>query len=544
MPQADEKSTVVSTIIDVATRYSDRPFCHHYNKGIGKTISYADLLAASLKAAGKVQALGCERGDIALIFSKHQPDMYYAFIGCMMAGVIPAFMPYPNAKQDSALFWKSHRELLARINPRLLLVSEELVDQFMANLPAYANVVHRIEELDGPVIEPVNFDPEEIAFLQHSSGTTALKKGVMLSHREVTEQIAAYRSSIGFSANDVIASWLPLYHDMGLISCFIQTILTGSMLIALDPLEWVGRPQTLLAAIEKYRATFCWLPNFAFNHIALTSRGEPSVDLSTLRGVISCSEPCKVESFEVFEAKFKAVLPANRLQVCYAMAENVFAVTQSSLDEPYRVLAVDRDTFDREHRAVAGQGQRHLSCGRAIDGVKIRIVADDGGDLADGHVGEIAIRSPFLFSGYYKQPDITAQKLRNGWYHTGDLGFLDDGHLFVTGRKDDLLIAFGRNYYAHEIEQVANGVAGVAPGRTVAFAIPSDMTGTNQIVLAVEPRGEPDEDALKLALLKSIQGGCGLTLHRVVIYPSGSLIKSSSGKIHRTQNRDRYLASL
>jgi acyl-CoA synthetase (AMP-forming)/AMP-acid ligase II len=536
--------TIISRLETVAAEAPEQAFCIHYSGDGSETISYRRLLEGARAAAGRFQSWGCEPGDIALIFLKHEPELYFSFIGAMLAGIVPSFMPYPNPKQSHDLFWRGHAALLERIEPRLLVVSPELIEQFRQFLPAYADRMRSAAGIageGGAAAAPVERQADDVAFLQHSSGTTALKKGVMLSHGAVLRQTDAYARAIGFSGADITASWLPLYHDMGLIACLMLTVTSGATLLSLDPFEWVGAPATLLDVIERHRATFCWLPNFAFNHLAASVRGGAGRDLSSVRAFINCSEPCRAESFEVFARRFaECGVTPEQLQVCYAMAESVFAVTQTPVGLSPRILSVDRDAFEAHGRVEPGEGIRLLSCGSPIEGIGLRIVGDDGGDLPPGRIGEVAIAAPFLFDGYYRQPSLTGLKLRDGWYYSGDMGCLVDEELYITGRKDDLIIAYGRNYYAHEIEAVASGVDDVLPGRCVAFAVPSPMAGTQQTVLMAETRAE-DGAPLVRQLREAVLASTGLALTQIVLRPPGTLVKTTSGKISREANRTQFL---
>ena len=541
-PGRVSSSRITERLRDLATRDPARRFCIHYRQKQSVTITYGGLFDRASVVASRLSAVHCRTGDVVLLFVHHEPEIYALFVGCMLHGAVPSLMPYPNPKQDTALFWKSHRELLFREQPRLLIVTKAIAHDFADNLPEFADRICLAEALTAgfgaPLVSPTI---SEIAFLQHSSGTTATKKGVMLSHAEVLAQLASYQAAIGLTERDVIASWLPLYHDMGLIACFMLTLVAGAVLVALDPFEWVGAPSSLLEIIERHRATFCWMPNFAFHHIANATRPGRSFDLSSIRAFINCSEPCRPESFDKFLHRFSDCgIRSNQFQICYAMAENVFAVTQTPLSGSPRVIEVDRTAFERDGSVVSGLGPRILSCGTPIEGVEMRIMADDATLLMDGHVGEVVIRSPFLFSGYYGQPEKTERALRNGWYHTGDLGFMHEGELFVTGRKDDLLIAYGRNYYAHEIESIVSRIDGLIPGRCAAFAVPSEMMGTSQIILVVEGWAVEDQ-TLVGRIRETVLAECGLALNEVVVCAAGWLVKTTSGKVSREANRARYL---
>ncbi len=396
--------------------------------------------------------------------------------------------------------------------------------------------------------------PDETAFLQFSSGTTGLRKGVMLSHRSVLAQIELYSAALSLDAADLIATWLPLYHDLGLIACFILPLVTGTPIVMLDAFEWVSRPVRLFQAVTKHRATLVWLPNFAFNHLAATVPVRPGLDLSSVRAFINCSEPCKIESMRRFAAKFAAInARPDQLQACYAMAEAVFAVTQTGLGHEPATLTVDRTAFVDEQRVVpvssghsAAAPLELVSTGRLLPGFALRVLGPDGADLPADRVGELAIRGPSMFDGYYRSPEASAEPFRDGWYLTGDLGFVRDGELFVTGRAKDIVIVYGKNFYSHDIEDLAGGVDGVKPGRAVAFGVYNELAGSESVVICAETdETDPDRQAaiahrVKAAVLSSLD----LAVGAVVTVPPRWLIKTSSGKISRAQNRDKYLAML
>lgn len=497
-------------------------FCTFLSKGAVETITFAQLCDRSVAYARRYMDLGVRPGDLVIIVLQHSPHLFYSFLGAMMIGAIPSFMPFPSAKQRTDLYWADHDKLFARIEPRLLVTYEENLAAAHAALPDFSipTLIASDDILatagDVPAYEP---SPGDIACLQHSSGTTGLKKGVILTHREILDEVAAYAKRLEFTQADSIASWLPLYHDMGFVACFMSSVVLGTHLVALDPFEWTMRPAMLLDAIEKYRTTFTWLPNFAFSHIVNGARREKTWDLSSMRAFISCSEPAKAATFARFAERFatSGVSP-EKLQVCYAMAENVFAVTQTELGRAVKTEPLD------------GFDDGVVSCGPPVDGVELRIEND-----------EICIRGPFLFDGYYKLPEKTAERLRDGWYHSGDLGFLKDGELYVTGRTDDMLIVAGRNYFAHEIEAVANTVEGLLPGRNVAIGIEDARTDATVVVLLAECREDADMAELGQQVRRQVLERLGLALHAVVPLERGELIKTTSGKISRTKNRSHYL---
>jgi fatty-acyl-CoA synthase len=519
-------------------------------------ITYEDFYAAGCAYAREYMRLGIRPGDVVLIILQHSPHLFYSFLGAMLAGAIPSFMPFPSVKQRADLYWDDHEALFARLRPRLIVSYASNIAAARATLEKFAvdsvladdSLLNRSYGEDA-CYPGLSVAPDDIACLQHSSGTTGLKKGVMLSHRVILEHVAAYGRALDFSPLDSIVSWLPLYHDMGFIACFMMALVRGTHLIALDPFEWSVRPQILLDAIMAYRPTFCWLPNFAFSHLVRATKQTASVDLRSIRAFINCSEPCKAATLDRFLERFAANgVHRAQLAVCYAMAENVFAVTQTTLGREFVTLEVDADALGRGLVGVPQPGfpaQTLVSCGEPIDGVTIRICEASGDEIAAGGLGEVNVSGDSLFAGYYAQPDITRQRVRNGWYATGDMGFLHEGLLYVTGRVDDMIFVNGRNYYAHEIESLVGTIPGVLPGRIAAIGVADPDTDANGIVVLAEADGlAVDTGGVSRDVRVAVLERLGLAIARVVLLQNGSLVKTTSGKISRVKNKQMYVDDL
>ena len=542
------------TIPSIAARHAaDRPdaaFCSFVSGKTARDITFAELYAAGESYARYYRSLGVAPGDVVLIVLKHTPHLFYSYLGAMIAGAIPSFMPFPSPKQRPDIYWADHEALFARIEPRLLVTYRENLDAARAALPNFATPAIVADDAilanDAPLLPPLPENDAAIACLQHSSGTTSLKKGVALTHRAIRAEVDAYAKAIGFEQSDSIASWLPLYHDMGFIACFMTSLVRGTRLIALDAFEWVMRPRVLLDAIEKYRATFCWLPNFAFSHIVRSVPETARWDLGSMRAFINCSEPCKAIAFDRFLKRFgECGVTPEKLQVCYALAENVFAATQTRLDRPVRRVSFDAESFEEGVVRPARERARFvevLSCGGAVDGVELRIADERGREARRDRIGEVALRSPFLFDGYYRLPEVTRERLRDGWYYTGDMGFLDGGELFVTGRKDDMIIVNGRNYYAHEIETVVNGIEGIVPGRCVAIGVDNWAVGAATLVVIAECAEESDVQNVSRGIRASVFDWFGVAVNDVVTVAPGKLVKTTSGKLSRSTNKALFLA--
>lgn len=513
----------------------DGRFSTFLRNGHAEAISFRQLYDRSAAYARLYTKLGVAPGEVVVIILQHTPHLFYSYVGAILAGAVPTFMPFPSPKQRADLYWRDHEALFQRIKPRLLVTYTENEAGARSALPTFAIPTtiadDAVFDITGapPTHHP---NPDDVACLQHSSGTTGLKKGVMLTHRAILGEVAVYSRAIGLTDNDVIASWLPLYHDMGFIACFMTSLVTGAHLVALDPFEWTMRPSLLLDAIQEYRANYTWLPNFAFSHIVNGARKSASWDLSSMRAFVNCSEPCKPATFDRFLERFRDCgVTREKLQVCYAMAENVFAVTQTPAHEAAKTFLPSN----------APNTLPLLSCGPPVDGVELEVRGPEDDALANETVGEICLRSPFMFDGYYKLPEKTAERLRDGWYHTGDMGLLHDGELYVTGRMDDMLIVNGRNYYAHEIESIVTDIPGTYPGRNVAIGVDDRLTDSTVVVLLVELRAEATEPDVIIEARRRVLETLGLAVHSVVPLDPGQLIKTTSGKISRTKNRELYL---
>ena len=544
--------TIHGSALAIAETQPSAPFVTVVRKGCETTITYGDLASRSRDYAGEYRRRGLGKGDTIAIMVPHSPELFPAFVGAMAIGSVPAIFPTLSPKQDPTIFWSAHDAVFHRMRMRLLLTDAEGLGQVRQALPAHAHLAVSVTELcsrSDTVDESATVFTDDVAFLQHSSGTTGLKKGVQLTHRAVLTQVDAYASTLSLSEHDRIATWLPLYHDMGLIACFMLPLVKRVPIVALDPFEWVLRPTSLLDVIERYRCTLSWLPNFAFHHIVRTVHAGTRWRLESMRAFIDCSEPCKPDTFDLFHTAFADMgLRHDALQVCYAMAENVFAVTQTDLTAPPRTIAVDREALLSRHLArppSSGQPSVRLaSCGRPIPTARVAIAGPDGQPAPERHIGEVLVGGESLFSGYHNVATTTTV-LRDGWYWTGDLGFLSSGELYVTGRRDDLLIINGNNVYAHDVEYAINLHTAVKAGRCVALGIFNERSGSEELTVVAEVSGDERTRAeLKRRIGEVVLGEIGVTLTRARFVEPGWLVKTTSGKISRRANREKYLRNV
>ncbi len=513
------------------------------------TVSRRAFSDAAADAARALAGLGLRPGDLVVIAHTQSLESIYAFWGAMLMGAVPSMFPTLTEKLDPDIYMRDMAKLARLSGVAAVLTTDAFAPALRPHMPC---PVYGPADYRAPAAAPFaphRPAPVEIAFLQHSSGTTGLQKGVALSHAAVLNQLAAYSDAIGLREDDVFVSWLPLYHDMGLIAGFLMPLVLGAPLVLMSPFDWVSHPALLFRAIHDHRGTLCWLPNFAYNHCARRIRRRDSEGLSaaSMRLFVNCSEPVRHDSHQLFLERFagNGVRP-EMLGVSYAMAENTFAVTQTPPGAPARLDVIDGLELDRNSYAtsVAEDHPRArvlVSCGPTIPGTEARVVDDDGDPLPDRAVGQIAIRSNCLMTGYYKRPDLQPFD-GDGWFLTGDMGYVAGGEVYVAGRRKDLIINAGKNVYPADIEAIVNEVPGVKAGRAVAFGVADEREGTELVAVVAEvaTRDEDERREIGRAIRREVARRATVTVSYVHLVGPRWLLKTSSGKLARDANRDKW----
>ncbi|MFN2146706.1 MAG: AMP-binding protein [Anaerolineales bacterium] len=527
--------------------------------GSEKVITAAEFDRQAAEFARTLQQFGVGPEDLVILVLQHSEVLLFAFWGALYLGAIPSIFPFLTEKLDPELYKQRVKALVTNEGAKAVITFPEFKPELTELLSeAGCRVIGTDEVLTSTAsdeqVEDFWQEPsgEKIAFLQHSSGTTGLQKGVALSHRSVLNQIASYREAIELNDEDVIVSWLPLYHDMGLIAGFVMPIVTGVPLVLMSPFHWIRDPKILLKAIDKHKGTLCWLPNFAYNHLARVARPSAleGLDLSSWRAAINCSEPVYHHSHQVLLEKLSPYgLREEALSVSFAMAENTFAVTQTKMDVPPNVDWVEIAALQGDAKAIpmeagAAGAVPMVSCGGPIKGTEIAVVDADRNELPERRVGEIKLRSNCMLTEYYKRPGITAEAIVDGWFHTGDMGYIADGELYITGRKKDLIIVGGKNVYPQDLEAIANHIPGIYPGRAVAFGLVDERIGSEVIVMVAELQPDLDgttPEEIERELRRQVVATTEVTLADVRLVEDRWVIKTSSGKIGRADNREKYL---
>ncbi len=523
--------------------------------GRRETLTSRELHAEAVAWGRALERAGIGPGDLVLLVLQHSRALVTAFWGALLRGAMPCIFPFLSEKLDPGLYAERVRLLVDHAGARAALT-----------WPGFVPALERmLSDVDCRVIDAETLardddsghpgwprpDPDSVAFLQFSSGTTGLQKGIALPHRSVLAQVRAYGGALRLDERDVVVSWMPLYHDGGLVAGFVMPLTAGVPLVLMSPFHWVRAPRDLFRAVTEFKGTLTWMPNFAYNHCVRATRDEDlaGVDLSSWRALVNAAEPCRLDSHRLFARRFAPFgFRESALQVAYGMAEATLFVTATRLDEPAPIDWVDRRLLAEERRALPAEPEAPgslpmVSCGYPVQGAELRVIDDDGRDLPERRVGQVLIRCASMFSGYYRRPDLTAQVMRDGWHLSGDMGYLADGQLYVSGRLKDLIIVSGRNVYPGDLEALANQVEGIHPGRTVAFGVPEERLGTEVVVIVCELEPGLDDDA-RARVAEEVRRRVWeqeVALHDVRLVDERWLIKTSSGKISRASSREKYL---
>ena len=532
---------------------SDRPFITFWiDEDEQKTVTFGEFREQVAMAAAVLRDCGVVAGDRVVIIMPQGISAMTTFAGAMVMGAIPAFLAYPNFKVEPSKYRAGLAGVTANLQAKAVVIDSEFPEEMMTCV--------RLEDKTALIradtanraaarMEWTGISPECTAFIQHSAGTTGLQKGVALSHRAVLHQIDVLAQALAVNDADRIYSWLPLYHDMGLIAAFMLPMVCHIPIVMQSPLDWVMQPESMLQVVGQHQCTLAWMPNFAFQFVP---RRTPQsrwldYDLSSLRLLVNCSEPVRASSMVEFARAFG--IRDGVLQSSYAMAENVFAVTQSDPNRGPVTIWADAQRFRSSHEIVAvEQGSEgaisFTSSGRLLPNQQVRILSDSGDELSNECVGEISIHGNCLFEGYYNRPDLTAQAIVDGWYRSGDLGFLHEGELFVVGRKKDLLIVGGENIYPQDIEEAVASHPAIHDGRVVAMGIYNSDLGTQDIVVVAEVETEDmlvQSAELESEIRRRIVGSMGIAVRSIFLKPPRWIVKSTAGKPARSATREKLL---
>jgi fatty-acyl-CoA synthase len=494
--------------------------------------------------AAALQARGVAPGDHVALLGPTSRQLVTTIQATWLAGATLVCLPLPMRLGSIEEFAAQTRRRIGHADAKVVVVDPELAP-FLVDEPGDPPVVG-LDELQGVARnwERPPDDPDALALVQFTSGSTADPKGVMLPHRCIVENIDAIVEGAGLGPDDRGVSWLPLYHDMGLIGLLMTPMLTGFDLVLAAPTDFLAAPADWLRWMSDFRGTVTCAPNFGYALAARAMRRVDNIDLSSWRLGLNGAEPIDPTSVEAFlEAGARHGLDPNTAFCVYGMAEATLAISFPTPGTGMTVDTVDPDVLERFGYAAPvddGPGRRLARLGRPLRGMEVRVCDPETGQRrGEREVGELELRGASVTPGYFRRDDVTAATFRDGWLRTGDLGYLVDGEVVACGRIKDVIIIGGRNVFPEEIERAVASVDGVRPGNVIAFGT-EGRRGKEGIVVVVETKID-DLAAINDQVVDRVCAAVGVPPREVVLVRAGSLPKTSSGKLQRSRCRDQYL---
>jgi fatty-acyl-CoA synthase len=537
--------------------------------GEARTITFGELYERASAVAVELRKRGLEPAQTVAIMLPTCAEFFTTFAGILLAGGIPVpiYPPFRadriaeyaarqsnilrNAEAQFLITWRQAEGLARLLQPRVPSLREVLNAQRLAS---GAEPDATLPSDEWRPVEHLSHHAraEDIAFLQYTSGSTGDPKGVILTHANLLANIQAIVGGIDIKPDDVAVSWLPLYHDMGLIGAWFVPIFTGIPLVVMSPLAFLSRPDRWLWVIHKHRGTISPAPNFAYELCVrkIADKDIEGLDLSSWRAATNGAEPVCAATLERFAERFtKYGFHRESLMPVYGLAEACLGVSAPPMGTGYKVDRVDRATLDSEGRAAPAKSGdaaslEFVGAGRPMPGVEIRIVDREKSEreLGERMEGQLQFRGPSATSGYYRNPAATRELIHEGgWLDSGDLAYIADGNIYITGRAKDVIIKAGRNIYPHEVEEIAGKVAGVRTGCVVAFGAPDERTGTERLVVTAEVRDMAAAKRISAEISSAINDAMGMPPDAVELLRTQSIPKTSSGKLRRSETRRLYL---
>jgi len=547
------------TIGEALLAAAESPFGLRFIEHDGRVLHkpYRALLADACHIAHTLQSRGYAMGDRVALVLTDVSGFVEAFFGIIAAGLVPVPLCPPAQAGDLATFARQSRHILRAARASAVITTSEIAPLIDVGDPDGASApgpqppaVLLLDSLKscGALGAPVSLPLQATALLQFTSGSTALPKGVVLTHGNIAANVQAILGPSGLDARegDVAVSWLPLYHDMGLIGMLLSSLYAPADAVLMSPVLFLKRPSAWLDAISTYGGTVSFAPNFAYE---LCRRRVKTSQLSALNlsawRVAGCgAEPIRPDTLRQFAEYFApSGFKASSFLPSYGLAEHSLAV--SFAQGGLHVDLVDPDRLVRESLAVPvvnnSSAVRIVRCGEGFPGHAIQIVDEAFNPLPERHVGAIVAKGPSVMQGYFEQPDATAATLRDGWLLTGDLGYLAEGSLYVCGRTKDLIIRQGRKYYPPDIESSLSDLQGVNLSGVVVFAV-NHLEAADEVVAVLETRAGGRAAEIEEAVRRRVRETAGLEIDRVVLTTPGTIPRTTSGKVRRSETRDRLEA--
>jgi acyl-CoA synthetase (AMP-forming)/AMP-acid ligase II len=564
----DKRQPAFNSLVDLITRraveqHDERGYVFLSDKGDEEAaLTFGELHRRAMALAARLRESGSP-GERALLLFGPGLDFIIAYFGCVLAGVIAVPMMLP--RRNSSL--GSSASIVANASPRFLMTNvrvqstrPDVIERFSAPQRHWI-ITEQVEATNAASPRPLMLRPDDIAFLQYTSGSTSDPKGVMVTHRNLIENLEMMRHALGNTRQSTYASWIPLYHDMGLIANVLQSLYVGSLCVLLAPMTFLQRPLSWLRAIHRYRAEVAGAPNFAFDLCVQRFRADQmrDVDLSSWKVAFNGAEPVRADTIERFAATFAPYgFDRRAMNPQYGMAEATVMVSAGPRLAGPVIRTVGLDAFRHNEIAPpAGERDKHrmVGCGRSVIGGRLAIVHPATRRLiGSDRIGEIWVSGPHVSKGYWQNPDATRATFDariegdpgdECWLRTGDLGFMDQsGELFITGRAKDMIIVRGINYYPQDIEStVYNSHPALRRHFGAVFSVPDESGEKLVLVQEVErtQRRGLDTEEIKACIREAVANEHEIALDSIVLIPPGEIPKTTSGKIQRSLTRQMWL---
>lgn len=552
---ADRALTLTEVLRLQTQRAPDQPHLLLYGaREEPVTVSHRTLLDQATAIAAGLEALDVQPGASVALMLPTGLDYFFSFFGVLLAGAVPVPLYPPLRPSQFEDHLRRHRHILNNCQALLLITVAEarpLARFLKAQVDSLRRIV-TVEELQkaGTAFTPVSASPEDTAFLQYTSGSTGIPKGVILSHANLLTNIRAMGRAIDANPRDIFVSWLPLYHDMGLIGAWLGSLYHGCQLVAMSPLAFLVHPERWLWAIHRHRGTLSAAPNFGYE-LCLNKIEPPQLeglDLSSWRLAFNGAEPVSAETIARFTDRFaphgfrpEAMAPV------YGLAESTVGLAFPPLGQRPLIDRVQRQPLlERGLALSAGEDDPHplriVACGRVLSGHQLRVVDANDHELPERQVGRLQFYGPSATSGYYRSPQQTKTLFHGQWLDTGDLGYLAGQDLYLTSRVKDLIIRGGRNISPYELEEAIGEIEGVRKGCVAVFGNADPTSGTEKLVVLAESRSrDPGMLAnLRERIINRSVDILGMPPDEVVLAPPHTVLKTSSGKIRREASRELY----
>lgn len=541
------------------------------------TLTFGELYAAAQRCAGELARRDIPAGGRVAVMLPTSRAFYVSYAGILLAGAIPVPI-YPPFRADRIEEYSSRQAAILKNAAVCMLLTfrqaesvARLLKPLVPSLREVADAEKLLDAADHAPPDPPGALPahltgsrarkaSDIALLQYTSGSTGDPKGVVLTHANLLANIRAIGEAVEVGPNDVCISWLPLYHDMGLIGAWLTPLHFGIPVAVMSPLAFLTRPERWLRAFQSYGGTIAAAPNFAYELCVrkIAEKDIQGLDLSKWRVALNGAEPVNPETLERFAKRFAPYGFRREAQLpVYGLAEASLGVTFPPLNRGPLVDRVDRDVFTAEGRAIPASSNdataiAFVSSGRPVPRHEVRIVDGKGEEVSDRTEGFLWFRGASATSGYYQNAAATEKLFPQGpaaedgyaWVNSGDRAYRADGEIYVTGRVKDIIIKGGRNLYPHEVEELASRAEGIRKGCVVAFGVKDEAAGTEKLVVVAESREreESRRAAIAAAVTEQVSQGLGLPPDRVEVIPPGSIPKTSSGKLRREETKQLFLA--